>query len=207
MTAFGTKRTSSSRWRMSAFGDTGTVRGNIGGSNTGLCLRIFDQCVLGFPTSAGEGVAAQLTCDKYSPPSRKTSVQRSLDMTAWSSFLFTNSAAVSFLTIAATSSVVLAQRGPVAACAPDIQAQCAGHPNAEGRRACIKTRFKDFSLPCQLVLVKARAVGKACRADVKKNCAGIKPGGGRIETCMKDHFADMRDACKEVISQAGGGKS
>jgi hypothetical protein len=73
--------------------------------------------------------------------------------------------------------------------------------------ACIKTRFKDFSLPCQLALVKTKAVGKACRADIKKNCADIKPGGGRIETCMKDHFADMSDACKEVISQAGGGKS
>ena len=128
-------------------------------------------------------------------------------MTARSSFLFTTIAAVSFLTIAATSSVVLAQQGPVAACAPDIQAQCAGHSTGEGRAACIKTRFKDFSLPCQLALVKARAVGKACRADIKKNCADIKPGGGRIETCMKDHFADMSDACKEVISQAGGGKS
>ena len=127
-------------------------------------------------------------------------------MTARSSFLFTTIAAVSFLTIAATSSVVLAQQGPVSACAPDIQAQCAGH-TAEGRRACIKMHFKDFSLPCQLALVRTRAVGKACKADVKKICAGITPGGGRIETCMKDHFADMSDACKEVISQAGGGKS
>ncbi len=76
-----------------------------------------------------------------------------------------------------------------------------------GLRAYIKTRFKDFSLPCQLAVVKAKAVGKACRADVKKNCAGIKPGGGRIETCIKDRFADLSDACKEAISQAGGGKS
>jgi len=171
-----------------------------------ISLAPIPVSVLGFPTSAGEGVAAQLTCDKYSPPSRK-SVQRSLDMTARSSFLLTTIAAVSFLTIAATSSVVLAQQGPVAACAADIKAQCAGHSTVEGRAACIKTRFKDFSPPCQLALVRARAVGKACRADVKKNCAGIKAGGGRIETCMKDHFADMSDACKEVISQAGGGKS
>jgi hypothetical protein len=114
--------------------------------------------------------------------------------------------ALSFLTIAAIPSVVLAQQGLLAVCAPDIQAQCAGH-TAEGRRACIKTRFKDFSLPCQLALVKTRAVGKACRADVKKHCASITPGGGRIETCMKDHFADMSDACKAIISQAGGGKS
>jgi len=87
--------------------------------------------------------------------------------------------ALSFPTIAATPSVVLAQQGLLAVCAPDIQAQCAGH-TAEGRRACIKTRFKDFSLPCQLALVKTRAVGKACRADVKKHCASITPGGGRI---------------------------
>ena len=128
-------------------------------------------------------------------------------MTARSSFLLTTFAAVSFVTVAATSSVVLAQQGLVAACGPDMQAQCAGNSSAEGRRACIKTHYKDFSLPCQLALVKVRAVGKACRADVKKNCAGIKPGGGRIETCMKDHFADMSDPCKEMISQAKGGKS
>jgi hypothetical protein len=89
-------------------------------------------------------------------------------MTARSSFLFTNIAAVSFLTIAATSSVVLAQQGSVAACAPDIQAQCAGHPTAEGRAACIKTRFKDFSLPCQLALVKARAVARLVERTSKR---------------------------------------
>ena len=65
-------------------------------------------------------------------------------------------------------------------------------------------RFKDFSLGCQLSLVKARAVKKACTADAKKNCANIHPGGGRIEACLKDHFADLSDGCKETISQAAG---
>jgi Cysteine rich repeat len=120
-------------------------------------------------------------------------------MTARATFLLT--LAVSFLTIAAIPSV-LAQHHTVTACAPDVAAQCAGHKPGEGRIACIKTRFKEFSLPCQLALVKARAVRKACRADIKKNCAGIRPGGGRIETCIKDHFADVSDACKETISHA-----
>jgi hypothetical protein len=44
------------------------------------------------------------------------------------------------------------------------------------------------------VVFCSSAVRKAYRADIKKNCAGIKPGGGRIETCMKDHFADLSDA-------------
>jgi hypothetical protein len=123
-----------------------------------------------------------------------------LGMSARSSFLLTIIAAVSFLTIAATSSMVLAR---TKACASDLQAQCAGHRGLEGHLACIKTRFKDFSLPCQRAAIKAAAVAKACRADVKKNCADIKPGGGRIEDCVKDHLADMSEACKErIISQA-----
>jgi hypothetical protein len=110
--------------------------------------------------------------------------------------------ALSFLTIVAIPSVVLAQQGVIAACAPDVKAQCAGHKPGEGRRACVKMHFKDFSLRCQLALVKLAAIRKACRADAEKNCADIEPGGGRIETCLKDHFADLSDGCKETISQA-----
>jgi hypothetical protein len=124
-------------------------------------------------------------------------------MTARTTFLLTTIMAVSFLTIAAKSSVVLAQQGTIAPCRSDVDAHCAG-TRGESRAACIKLRFKDFSLACQLALVKARAVRKACKADVKKNCADIKPGGGRIETCLKDHFADLNDPCKETISQAAG---
>jgi hypothetical protein len=108
-----------------------------------------------------------------------------------------------FLTIAAIPSVVLAQQDMVAACAPDVKAQCA-RTSGEGRIACVKTRFKDFSLRCQLALVKRAAIKKACKADVEKNCANIEPGGGRIEACLKDHFADVSDGCKETISQAAG---
>ena len=124
-------------------------------------------------------------------------------MTARTTFLRTTIVAVFFLTIV-TSSVVLAQQGTIAACISDVDAHCAGHTQGEGRAACIKTRFKDFSLACQLALVKARAVRKACSADLKKNCADITPGGGRIETCLKDHFADVSDQCRETISHAAG---
>jgi cysteine rich repeat protein len=124
-------------------------------------------------------------------------------MTARTTFLATIIMAVSFLTIAATSSVVLAQQGTMTPCISDLDAHCGG-TRGETRVACVKTRFKDFSLACQLALVKARAVRKACRADVKKNCADIKPGGGRIEACLKDHFADVSDPCKDTISQAAG---
>jgi Cysteine rich repeat len=126
-------------------------------------------------------------------------------MTAGATFRLTTIVAVSFLTIAAIPSVVLAQKDLVGvvlkACATDLK-QCAG--TGEVRRACIKVHFKEFSLPCQLALVKQAAIRKACTGDVKKNCADIVPGGGRIEACMKDHFADLSEECKETISQAAG---
>jgi hypothetical protein len=118
---------------------------------------------------------------------------------------FTTVVAASLLTISAIPSVVLAQKDLVGvvfkACASDLR-QCPG--TGEVRRACVKVHFKEFSLPCQLALVKAAAIRKACKGDVKKNCADVAPGSGRIEACMKDHFADVSEGCKETISQAAG---
>jgi hypothetical protein len=113
--------------------------------------------------------------------------------------------AVSFFTIIAMPSVALAQhaRGVVAACVSDVRVWCGVLTQVE-RQACIKTRFREFSLPCQLAAVKYAALKKACGRDVKKVCAGILPGGGRIEVCIRERFADMSEGCKETISQAAG---
>lgn len=126
-------------------------------------------------------------------------------MTAGATFRRTAMLAAFLVTITAVPPVVLAQTNAAAlkTCIPEIKSQCGG---AEGelRRNCIKSRFKEFSLPCQLALVKLAAVKMACQSDVKKNCPDILPGGGRVEACIKDHFADMSAACKETISQAAG---
>ena len=93
---------------------------------------------------------------------------------------FTTIVAASLLTISAIPSVVLAQKDLVGivfkACASDLR-QCPG--TGEVRRACVKVHFKEFSLPYQLALVKAAAIRKACKGDVKKNCADVAPGSGR----------------------------
>lgn len=36
-----------------------------------------------------------------------------------------------------------------------------------------------------------------CAGDVEKFCKGVKPGGGRILRCLKEHDADLSAACKE----------
>lgn len=48
----------------------------------------------------------------------------------------------------------------------------------------------------------------ACAADIKKVCAGIKPGSGRIATCLKEKVADLSDVCKARLAEvAAAGKA
>lgn len=42
----------------------------------------------------------------------------------------------------------------------------------------------------------------ACRADVEKLCKGVRPGGGRIAMCMKQHEAELSPGCREAIAGA-----
>ncbi len=41
----------------------------------------------------------------------------------------------------------------------------------------------------------------ACKADVEKFCKDIKPGKGRIVSCLKSHEADLSQACKDHMGQ------
>ena len=46
----------------------------------------------------------------------------------------------------------------------------------------------------------AQGAAKACVADVKKNCAGVEPGGGRIADCIKKQIGDVSAPCKELLA-------
>jgi hypothetical protein len=41
----------------------------------------------------------------------------------------------------------------------------------------------------------------ACKADMEKFCAGVKPGHGAIRDCLKQHAADLSPACKDHIAK------
>ncbi|HUI24682.1 MAG TPA: hypothetical protein VL403_01260 [Candidatus Kryptonia bacterium] len=41
-----------------------------------------------------------------------------------------------------------------------------------------------------------------CAADAQKLCPGVPAGGGRIKKCLREHQADLSDACKARIQQA-----
>ena len=41
----------------------------------------------------------------------------------------------------------------------------------------------------------------ACAADIRKHCADIQPGEGRISACVKEHFNDLSDACRVRLAR------
>jgi hypothetical protein len=41
--------------------------------------------------------------------------------------------------------------------------------------------------------------GSPCAGDVKKLCAGIQPGEGRIKACMKSHLGDLSQSCEDRL--------
>jgi hypothetical protein len=68
----------------------------------------------------------------------------------------------------------------------------------------MKTHFSDLSEDCQVAIIRAAAVGKACRADEKKLCADVNPGKGAMARCMKSHVANLSDGCKEALAKTSG---
>ena len=99
------------------------------------------------------------------------------------------------------------------ACAAEIKAQCADVKPGGGRiRDCLKAHSSDLSEGCQeainsaaYTVNSAAAVGKTCAAEIKAQCADVKPGGGRIRDCLKAHAADVSDGCKEAMAKAEAG--
>ena len=43
---------------------------------------------------------------------------------------------------------------------------------------------------------------EACRADVKRLCDGVKPGGGRIKECFKTHREEISADCRAALKGA-----
>jgi hypothetical protein len=92
------------------------------------------------------------------------------------------------------------------ACRADIKMQCGDEMKSGGAalKDCMKTHFSDLSENCQVAIIRAAAVGKACKADAKKLCAGDKRGNGGLAQCMRSHAADLSDGCKEALAKTSG---
>jgi hypothetical protein len=43
------------------------------------------------------------------------------------------------------------------------------------------------------------AARQACGADISQVCAGVKPGGGRITACVREHFTELSAPCRNAL--------
>jgi hypothetical protein len=58
-------------------------------------------------------------------------------------------------------------------------------------------------LPCSMAAsAELKGVARACVADVKAQCAGVQPGGGRIRDCIKTHLKDLSEPCQTLVLKA-----
>lgn len=94
-------------------------------------------------------------------------------------------------------------------CADDAARLCKGVEKGEGRMAkCLQQHENELSPACKDNVAKMKEklheLKDACKGDAKKLCQDIKPGGGRILQCLKQHEGELSADCKETMAQPRG---
>lgn len=96
------------------------------------------------------------------------------------------------------------------ACAKDVETHCAGVTPGKGAiKKCLKDNESKLTSQCGAHIKEAKEamkegmkdVKEACHEDVQKLCGDVKPGGGRIIKCMKEHHADLSAGCKAEVEK------
>jgi len=87
------------------------------------------------------------------------------------------------------------------ACKADSEKFCKDVKRGQGRIVrCMKAHENELSPACRDQIAadreKAQEFRKACQPDADKFCKGIKPGHGRIISCLKSHEAELSAPCK-----------
>ena len=54
-------------------------------------------------------------------------------------------------------------------------------------------------LTALLLSGSAALAQQPCAGDVKKLCAGIQPGEGRIKACIKSHLTELSETCEDRL--------
>jgi hypothetical protein len=47
---------------------------------------------------------------------------------------------------------------------------------------------------------EAQRAAKACLSDIKTLCTDVKPGQGRIASCVNDHMKDLSEPCQTLLA-------
>lgn len=88
-------------------------------------------------------------------------------------------------------------RGP---CKADIEKFCKDVQPGQGRIVrCMRQHENEVSPACRNHIAEVREqqqeFKRDCSADASRFCKDMKPGGGRIINCLKQHQAELSAAC------------
>jgi hypothetical protein len=50
-------------------------------------------------------------------------------------------------------------------------------------------------------IASAQSRARACVDDIKKLCASVQPGQGRIAGCVKEHLSDLSAPCQSLLGE------
>ena len=96
-------------------------------------------------------------------------------------------------------------------CRDDAAKLCKGvQPGGGNIAKCLKEHSSELSPACKENIEKAKKkveeFKEACKGDAKNLCKDVKPGGGRIVQCLKQHESELSPSCKAAMSQPKGRK-
>jgi TolB-like protein len=87
------------------------------------------------------------------------------------------------------------------ACKEDRKRLCASVEPGGGRIVeCFNQHRADLSAACRDLLdvqhTRQELAGQDCKPDVNRLCGEVRPGGGRIVLCLKQHASELSPACR-----------
>ena len=100
-------------------------------------------------------------------------------------------------------------------CKADLETYCKDVKPGDGRLlACLYANSDKLSGRCEYAVYDAASqleraltaltyVANECRDDLKANCANIKPGEGRLLTCLDKNAAKVSGRCKQALKDVG----
>ena len=109
-----------------------------------------------------------------------------------------------FTLLAVLSSPAVAQDR---VCADDVAKFCQDVKRGQGKlMQCLKAHQSELSSPCQArvqtMATRMQEMTDACQNDMQQFCAGVKPSGGGIAQCLKQHASELSSTCKAELAQA-----